>query len=245
MSGFDEYYELRIYRGTPGRMADLHHRFGFEARPLFDRHGATRPLGYWEGHAGPFAPAYVYLHRWDSLDQRFEAFGKFYADPDWNAQRIASNAGAHMIDRADIMFLRPSPAWDAHRPEGEPEPVGGLHELCFLPLNTQDAAEGQRVFGEIDLPFLASRGAEVLGVFQVWFGWTTPQLVYFLAWDSFDARDAAMTAYQRDPDIGRQRMHERQTYGGPLHFAGDTMLLEPARYGMPVSGLSGPAVKTG
>lgn len=224
-----DYYELRLYRCVPGRLPDMHHRMGYELPHLFARHGVNRPLAYWDGHAGVFGPLYCYMLKWKSLDERFRAFTGFYTDPEWIAQRDASNVGEQMIDRLDLSFLRPSPHWEALK-SAETGPVAGLHELVLLPVSTRNAPEAHRVFGQVDLPALRKRGATILGVFSVWYG-RTPQAVALLAWESMEAREAALAAHDIDPAILAQRQSEREAYGVPLFGAMDTHLMRPAPYG--------------
>jgi hypothetical protein len=227
-----DYYELRLYRCIPGRLPDLHHRMGYEIPHIFARHGVSRPLAYWDGFGGIFNPLYAYILPWKSLDDRFRAFGGFYTDPEWIAHRDASNAGQQMIDRLDLMILRPSPHWEKLKTPGEPQPVGGVHELRLQRLSTRNSVEAHRVLAEVELPYLRERGATILGVFMVWFGWQTPQAVILLAWPDLETRQSAMEAFDADPDIQAVRKIERETFGGPLLGSADTHLMRPAHYGV-------------
>jgi hypothetical protein len=233
-----DYYELRLYQCVPGRLPDLHHRMGYELPPLFERHGVPRPLAYWDGHGGLFSPLYAYLLKWPSLDDRFRAFGGFYADPDWIAHRDASNSGEQMIERLDLMILRPSPHWGKLKTPGEAVPIGGIHELRLQRLSTRNAAEAHRVLGEVDLPDLRARGATILGVFMVWYGWKTPHAVILLAWPDLETREAACQAHDADPQIQAIRKAERVRFGGPLLGSADTHLMRPAPYGIAHSNLA-------
>ncbi|MBI1179246.1 MAG: hypothetical protein GC201_01730 [Alphaproteobacteria bacterium] len=227
-----DYYELRLYRCVPGRLPDLHHRMGYELPHLFERHGVSRPLAYWDGHAGALGPLYCYMLKWHSLDERFRTFGGFYGDPEWLAQRDASNCGEPMIDRFDLMLLRPSPHWEALKTPGEPQPVGGIHELRLQQLSTRDAAEAGRVLAEVDLPYLRDRGATLLGLFMVWYGWKTPQAVILQAWPDLETREAALWEMETDPALQAVRKAERDRHGGPLLGIADTHLMRPAPYGV-------------
>ncbi|HEX7849979.1 MAG TPA: NIPSNAP family protein [Sphingomonas sp.] len=238
MDAPQDYYELRLYQCVPGRLPDLHHRMGYELPPLFARHGVTRPLAYWDGFGGVFNPLYAYILKWQSLDDRFRAFGGFYSDPDWITHRDASNAGQQMIERLDLMILRPSPHWEKLKTPGEPVAVGGLHELRLQRLSTRNAAEAHRVLAEVELPYLRDRGATILGVFMVWYGWQTPQAVILLAWPDIDTRQHAMTEFDADPEIRAMRKVERERFGGPLLGSADTHLMRPADYGVARSNLS-------
>jgi hypothetical protein len=233
-----DYYELRLYRCTPGRMPDLHHRMGYELPPLFARHGVVRPLAYWEGYAGAGAPLYVYMLRWRDLDERFRAFGAFYNDPEWAAQRDASNAGEHMVERVDLALMRPAAIWSEFKQSHEPVEVGGIHELRLQQLDTRNVPASYRALAEVDMPHLKAHGAQILGIFSMWFGSRTPQAVYLLAWRDFQAREAAAAAHEQDRDVHEARRAEARRYGGSLFGACDSHVLQPARYGVPRSNLS-------
>jgi hypothetical protein len=203
--------------------------------PLFARAGVARPLAYWEGFAGAFNPLYAYMLRWESLDERFATFERFYTDPDWIAQRAASDAGDNMVDRIDLMILRPSSAWAPHRSDCA---GGPLHELRLQRLSTRNSPEAHRVIGEVDLPFMTARGATVLGAFQVWYGAGTPQAVTILAWPEEATRSAAYAAFEADATIAARRAEERQQFGAPLFRTARSTLMRPTSYGRPMPNLA-------
>jgi hypothetical protein len=226
----DDYYELRLYHCTPGRVNDLHHRMGWELPPLFERHGVVQPLAYWDGFAGFGAPLYAYMLRWRSLDERFRAFGGFYADPDWARQRDASNVGEHMIDRLDLMIMRQAPAWSAGIDAVGLNRRSGLHELRLQRLNTADSKAAIERLAEHDLPFIAENGGAPLGLFTTWYGSRTPQAVMLIEWPDFATREAAVTA-QDDFDRASDRLRgERARHGRPLALDYDVHLMKPAVY---------------
>lgn len=234
----DDYYELRIYQCAPGRLPDLHHRMGYEIPPLFESHGIPTPLAYWEGYAGPYNPLYCYILRWPDLDERMRAFGKFYSDPLWAAQRDASDCGSSMVERIDLSILRPAPCWEKLKVKGEPRPVGGLHELRLQTLSTRNMGDAYQALGEVDLPYLRDQGAEILGVFTKWYGGGTPQAVILLAWEGMEQREAAMQAYDGAPEIIAKRQAEQAQFGEPLFGRSDVHLMIPAPYGVAKSNLS-------
>ncbi len=234
----DDYYELRMYRCTPGRMQDLHHRMGYELPPLFARHGVVRPLAYWEGYAGIGSPLYCYMLRWRDLDERFRAFGNFYRDPDWVAQRDASNVGEHMVERVDLALMRPAAIWSQFKSQEEPVAMAGIHEMHLQQLDTPNVPESYRALADVDLPHLQAHGAQILGIFSIWFGSRMPQAVFLLAWKDFAARECAMAAHEQDSAIHEARRDEVKRCGGPLFGTCNSHLLYPARYGVARSNLS-------
>lgn len=213
-----DFYELRLYTTRAGRLADMHHRMGHEVVPLFERHGIVAPLAYWEGLAGEVDALYAYLLRWPGLDKRFRAFRGFYADPDWLAQKTASDAGEFMLDRIDLFLLRPWLDWDAAAFDASP--AGGMHELLRIPLAAHAPAEARAALLDRKLSHWRAHGASVLGVFTVAFGGRMPQAVVLLAWPGYAAREAARRAGQADAHPGDTA----------LLGAATASLLRPARY---------------
>jgi len=226
----DDYYELRLYHCTPGRLNDMHHRMGWELPPLFERHGVVQPLAYWDGFAGFGAPLYAYMLRWRSLDERFAAFNGFYADPDWARQRDASNVGEHMIDRLDLMILRPAPAWSDGVDGAGLARRGGLHELRVQRLNTRNSGAAIERLAQDDLPFLADHGGAPIGLFTTWYGSRTPQAVMLIEWPDFATREAALRARDEAERTSERLRSERARYGRPLALDFDVHLMKPAVY---------------
>ena len=230
----NDYHELRIYRCTPGRVGDLHHRMGFEIPPLFQRHGVVQPLAYWDGFGTLGAPLYAYLLRWPSLDERFKAFGNFYSDPDWGRQLTASNVGESMIDRLDLSILRPAAAWSAGVDDERLAARAGLHELRLQRLSTHNSVAAVERLAQDDLPFMAEHGGTPLGLFTTWFGARTPQAVMLIEWPDYAAREAAVLAREAAERSSERLREERRRFGGPLTLDYDVHLMTPAPY--PVGG---------
>jgi hypothetical protein len=202
---------------------------GWEIPPLFERHGVVQPLIYWDSFAGDGAPLYAYLLRWRSLDERFKAFGGFYADPEWSSQLAASNVGESMIDRLDLMILRPSEVWPAIA-DDRLRAGSGLHELRLQRLSTKSTPEALRRLADFDLPFCAAHGATPLGLFTTWFGGQTPQAVMLIEWPDFAARQSAVEAQNSWEQSSDRLRDERKRYNGPLLLDCDIHLMSPAAY---------------
>ena len=227
----DDYFELRLYQCTPGRLADLHYRMSVEIPPLFARHGVVRPLAYWDGFAGPMTPLYAYLLRHKSLDDRMTAFTSFYSDPEWGKVRRESNAGSQMVERIDVYFMRAAPGWEKLMDKSASGPVGGLHELRLRHVEGGDAPRATATMTELDLPVLREKGATVLGVFNMWMGGRMPQIISLVAWPDDAARAKGNADYEADPRIKAARIKERKELNRSLFGPGPTYLLRPAPYG--------------
>jgi hypothetical protein len=221
-------WELRLYEMLPRRLPDMHHQFACEIPPLFERAGVPAPLAFWDSFAGPSTRMLAYLLRWNSLDERMAAWGRFYADPQWWKQYEDAHGGAQMLEQSHVLILRASPAW---RPGVGPTPApGGIHELRMLDLLPRAGAAAHEALDRVDLPFLQARGAQVLGLFELAIGEGLPCAVALLAWPGIEARDAAWRAYGEDGGVQAARERERRTHGAPLVGRAQAWLLRLAGY---------------
>lgn len=218
-----DYYELRLYRCHHGRIPDMVQRMTRDVLPLFEKNGIGRPLIHFTSPAGPRAPLYGYILRWDDLDRRMQAFRSFYADPDWHAQRALSNAGSQMVDRMDISILRPEGAIGNF--EGTDGLFPGLLELRLQDVMPRDATAAIAAWTGTDLPFLTSRGAILFGTFSTWFGARLPQIVSLLAWPDIGTRQRSIDAWNKDDAIAATRLAERKRFGRPIFERADIHLM--------------------
>jgi hypothetical protein len=207
------YFELRLYRMLPTRMPDFHDLLGVQVPPLYEKNGIPKPLGFWEGYSGQLSPLFAYLIPWDGIDQRLEAWARFYADPAWLEKLAANYAGEQRVGRADVHILRPSDQWERFRKTGAAVEVDGLHEMRI------EARSDGTPAGSLER--LAELGAEVLGVFEGWIGMPRDRLVSFLAWPD----EKTMRRAHRDGGSGGE---------GSI----DSHILLPIPYGIPRSNLS-------
>ena len=154
-------YELRRYDVAPGRMVDLHTRMRDIVPPLFARNGLPKPTAIWETFAGPGSPGYIYLLRWPDMRAREVAFDRQYADTNRPTTRNAD--GQEITPRIHLAFLRPAECWAEVREPASAQSVDGVHEMVIHRLANQRLGEAQAALATVDLPFLKSQGARVLG----------------------------------------------------------------------------------
>ena len=237
----DEYYELRLYHMLPGRMPDFHDLMSNKVPAIFARSGIAEPLGFWEGYAGPIAPLFAYIIPWRNLDDRMRAWKRFYADPEWTRELAANYAGQQRLDRSSIFILRPSPVWSGFKTAASSDPVDGIHEMRFHDVLNHDPSRAHTALAEIDIPFLAARGARVLGVFSTWFGTRMNQAITLLAWPNAATMQEAYREHITDAAIVSARETERRTYGRPLFRGVDVHIMRPLPYGIPRANLASQA----
>lgn len=218
MNNVSSYYELRLYRMLPTRMPDFHDLLGVQVPPLFRKCGISRPLGFWESYAGPYAPLFGYILPWDSLDARMEAWTRFYADPAWQQKLAANYAGAQRVDQPSVLVLRPSSQWPQFQGREPVREVGGVHEMRFYDIDAvgSDEALGERI------AFARERGATVLCLLDAWIGLPLGRRVVFLAWPD---------------EAGRLSTRAAESEAFP-NDTPRTQVMRPIEYGVPSIDLS-------
>jgi hypothetical protein len=176
--------ELRLYEMLPRRMPDMLHQLLVEIPPLFARAGVPAPLGVWECFAGAQTATLVYLLRWESLDQRMAAWGKFYADPQWWKQFEDAHGGEQMLERSHVFVMQPSIAWRDEFALGS----GTRQELHIVDLDAEDEDASRDALLR-QLRGGQTRGLEVCGVFDLVFAPRLPRCVVLLS----GARESGQT----------------------------------------------------
>jgi hypothetical protein len=230
-------YELRLYSVVPGRMADLHSRF--ERLPaLFERHGVNC-VGQWTALTGPRQPGFVYLMAYADLAEREARWAPFYTDADWLRLRTETNAGSEIVERYDLLFLKPNAAWQPD-PADAGQTVGGLHELTLWQVALGQAPATTAFLRDVQLPLLQRAGARVMLVCDMVSGPQMPQVVTMLAWPDAATRDAAWRRLENDRDWLGAVAGQRRTVGRALLERADVRLLEPAARRLPSATLGAP-----
>lgn len=182
--GDDPFCELRVYHVAPGRAADMESRVQKNLCTLFPKHG-IRPLAGWSTLVSPASPAFIYVTPWRNMNERSKSWAGFYSDPEWADVRVRTNAGGELVERYEIMFVRPMTAWDT-----------GGEQRIFSELIIQTTAIGKTAavleeLNESVLPTLKSNGAHIHGVFDMMSGRPLPAMVFLLGWDSLEQRSVA------------------------------------------------------
>lgn len=218
-------YELRLYSVTPGRMADVHSRFQHYLPKLFARHGVDC-VGKWSATSGPRAPAFVYIMRYRDYAERESCWASFYADPEWWSVRAETNAGEEMVESFDLMFMKPSPAWEVGASPSS-EPVSGVHELIIQHVAIGQTAAMHEYLAKDHLPVLREAGAQVMGVFDVASGCNLPQVVTVLTWKNSEACHAGWQVISAHERLREKVKNQRSSIGCALLQRADVYLLEP------------------
>jgi hypothetical protein len=218
-------YELRLYSVAPGRMADVHSRFGTHLPALFAKHGVNC-VGRWSALAGPDAPRFVYLLAYRDYAHREATWAGFYQDADWWRIRAETNAGHEMVERHDLFFLKPNAAWSVE--EDAEAPIGGLHELVQQQVAPGQAVATAEFLKGTWLPLLREAGARTLGVLDMAAGAGMPKNVLLHAWPDAATWHAGQGFIAAHRGLQEQLTAQRQTLGRTLFQRSEVTLLEPA-----------------
>lgn len=195
-------YELRTYHAVPGKAAALHARFRDHTVALLQKHGMTNIFyGTPRSEAGgPQDNTLVYLLAYPDRAARDASWKTFNEDPEWIAVKAASEKDGKIVTSVESLFL--------HRTAYSPAPVvatndtPGIFEMrryTTMPgkLEALDAR-----FRDHTLALFAKHGMVNLPYFHLDEGQdgSKTTLLYFLAHESADARNASFEGFRRDPD---------------------------------------------
>lgn len=241
-------FEYRFYQVASGRMASelaLVHGMAVAGAPdveggppvheetLWQRYGVPRPLGSWITIAGARTPGFLYILKWNSLQERDACFPRFWTDPFWRARRAQLTDGMPLVDSIENWLLDAMPQWQGLRAPGDAVEVGGVHELRVDSILNGSQREAADVLARIDLAALQQRGATVLGMFEVSIGPERPRFVTLLAWPDIETQFEAWQGVERDASIHAERARETAKHGRPLVVSTQQYLLQPMEWNRP------------
>jgi len=104
----DRVFELRTYTAHPGRLEELHARFGDHTIQLFERHGMTN-IGYFRPQDSPLAEnTLIYLLAHDSRAAAEASWAGFRADSDWERVAEETRRNGRLVENVDSVFLGPT-----------------------------------------------------------------------------------------------------------------------------------------
>lgn len=224
-------FELRLYHVTRGRMADQNSRITKFLPPLFSRHG-VRCVGAWNTLAGPASPRFAYLMAFDDFAHREQAWAGFYTDPDWARARSETNAGHEMVERHDLIFLKPHAISQSLPPDASTR-AAALYELELQQLAPGQTPGATQFLKETYLPALRENGGHTAGVFDMVSGPGMQQLVMFHAWADAAAWHRGRSAAERSPAMLEALSQQRKLLGSPIFGRSDVSLMEPVQ-GVPI-----------
>ena len=103
-----------------------------------------------------------------------------------------------------------------------------FYELRIYEAVPGKMAELNKRFSSFTLQAFKKHGYRVIGFWQAVMGGSSDQLIYMLAWQSYEEREQCFAAFQADPD--KQRVFAKSEENGPLVARISTQLLKPTDY---------------
>ena len=101
-------FELRTYTAHPGRLEELHARFGDHTIQLFERHGMMN-IGYFKPQDSPLAEnTLIYLLAHDSREAAEASWAGFRGDADWERVAEESRRNGRLVENVESVFLDPT-----------------------------------------------------------------------------------------------------------------------------------------
>ena len=100
-------------------------------------------------------------------------------------------------------------------------------------LRTYDAAPGKLSavvdrFGNFTAKAFERHGFHIVGFWTAQMGGYNNQLIYMLAWESYEERERCFAAFRADPE--RQRVFAESEKDGPIVERVHNVMLEPTSY---------------
>lgn len=220
-------YELRIYQVGAGRMADMDAMMSRDCTPVFKRHRIPRPSGAWMASAGPRLPAYIWMLRWPSLEERNQGWAAFGADAEWQQIRRKAHEPGELTVRIDTQFLA---AWpEVSPPTGaDLSPVGAAIDLWLMRVHTGLGGAARKGILETDRPVLESLGARVDAAFDLLSGEELPVAACLVRWPDAARRAEILERYDAHPDVRGARAREHAAHGCDVFVACDRYAMRAA-----------------
>jgi hypothetical protein len=226
-------YEMRTYYASPGKALQMHTRFRDHTHKLFQKHGMT-PVGYWvpiDAKDGG-EDTLVYVLSYPSREAREKSWKAFMADPDWQAAFKASETDGRLVAKVEQRFLQ---ATDY----SPPIKAAVAGESRLFELRTYTAAPGRLAnlnarFRDFTLGLFKKHGMENIAYWTPAAGepGADNTLIYIVAHQNREGRDAAFKSFGADPDWVAARKASEEKAGGSLTEKGGvkSLLLRATDY---------------
>jgi hypothetical protein len=216
-------------------MEDNHNRFKNHLPALMARHGILN-VGRWTATAGPNGPLFVYLMVYEDLSQRETQWNSFYGDDEWWQIRAQTNAGAQMVERFDLFFLRSNPIWTPSESTARTR-IGGVQELTFLDVALGHNVEATKLIETVVLPLIKREGGQVMMVADFVSGVAMPRIAMMTAWPDAARLHSARRAIDSDQSLRAAFQANRETIGRASLGRTETFVLEPTAFDLPLAAL--------
>lgn len=192
-----QYFELRTYHSNEGKLDELHARFRDHTVALFEKHGMTN-LVYWVP-ADNEANTLVYLLGYPDEEARANSWKAFRDDPEWKAVYAESTKDGKLVAKVDSIFLTATDYSPEFPTVSAKEPR--LFEMRRYTTNPDKLAALDARFRDHTAGLFEKHGLTNLAYFHLTEDQEASEttLLYFLAIDDEDTRNAGFKAFSQDP----------------------------------------------
>jgi len=224
-------YELRKYEVMPGKLPTLLDRFGSFTVPNWAGRG-FRLVGFWTPDIGGFTNQLVYMLAWEGFEERMAKFSAWQADPERLKKWEETEANGPLVRRVNNQMMQPTAFSQIDK--GIPYAPSADGRAPFLfELREYDAMPGKlatlvRRFGDFTIGAFQEHGFRQVGYWTPFMGGHNHQLVYMLAWESYEERTRCFQEFGADPE--RARVFGESERQGPVVERIGTTMLKPTPF---------------
>jgi hypothetical protein len=224
------FYELRTYDVMPGKLPALLDRFGSFTTKKWPEYG-IRLVGFWTPEVGVTNNQLVYMWAWESFEEREAKMGKWQSSPERAAKWAETERDGQLVKKVNNTLLEP---YDFSPMEaGETLPPSEGRAPYLFELRTYEAVPGRlgdlaARFRDHTVYYFKKHGYRQVAYWKTVIGPSNQLLIYLLAWESFDERNACDEAFQKDPE--KEKAFAASLANGPILERATNMLLTPTSF---------------
>ena len=224
-------YELRKYDVMPGKLPALVDRFGSFTTKRWPDYG-IRLVGFWTPEVGQNNNQVVYMFAWESFEERQTRFPAWQADPERAKVWEETERDGPLVRRVNNLLMQPTAysQLDVGTPYGSDAAARApyLFELREYEVMPGKLPSLVKRFGEFTIGCFQQLGYRQVGYWTPVMGGHNHQLIYMLAWESYDERRKCFGEFNANPE--RQKVWAETEKDGPLVERITNTLLRPTAF---------------
>ena len=224
-------YELRKYDVVPGNMPALLDRFGSFTTHKWKEFN-VRLTGFWTPDMGGNNQQLVYILAWESLEERAKNFGAWQASPERAAKWAETEKDGPLVRRVNNLLMSPTDFSQIDKGIPYGSDAAGRKPYLFE-YREYEANPGKlpalvKRFGGFTIDCFKKYGFRQVGYWTPFMGGHNHELIYILAWESYDERAKKFGEFRVDPD--RQRVFAESEKDGVLVERVNNLMMAPTAF---------------
>jgi hypothetical protein len=224
-------YELRRYDVAPTKLPALLDRFGSFTVHKWKEYG-FRLIGFWTPAVGEKSNQLVYIWGWESMEERARKRAAWSADPEREKKWAETQKDGPLVNRVHNQLMEPTAYSQMDRGEAYGPDAASrkpylfeLREYQAMPQKIQNITDR---FGNFTCDAFKKHGFRQVGYWKNVIGANDHQLIYMLAWESFEERLQKFDTFLKDPE--RIRVFAESEKNGPIVENVSNALLRPTAF---------------